>query len=89
MNASETAELISALKAQGVLHFKSHDFEVHFGTDPAPLTIPKPIPEKLPYVEPPQAIDPVQTQRAQDLIDLLKLKDDDLVNKIFPDGANI
>jgi hypothetical protein len=88
MNLQETIALIEALKANGATHFKSNDFEVTL-LGGRPVLAHSAIPE-APVVPPPhihEPIDPVQTQKAQDLIDLLKLKDDELVNKIFPDGA--
>jgi hypothetical protein len=95
VNLSDTTHLIQALKANGVVHFKSHDFEVKFNTsageslnnEVATYTAPADVPVKMDQPVENVTYDPVETKKAQDLVDLLKLKDDDLVNKLFPDGA--
>jgi hypothetical protein len=87
MNLSDTVELINALKSKGVLHFKSHDFEVSFKPSGVETHVGSEQSMQVVTPAPEGPIDPVATQKAQDLIDILKLKDDALVDKIFPDGA--
>lgn len=87
MNVNETLQIINALKNCGATHFKSQDFEIHMG-NAAKLE------QRL---DPPPVVDTAQsqpspqneaaTQKAQDLINILKLPPDQLVNHIFPDGA--
>lgn len=89
MNIAETVELLQILKSVGATHFKSNDIEVRLGGGkPASLKYQvhrEPLQPELPKQEEP--LNPEATQRAQDLIDLLKMKDDQLVDQIFPDGA--
>ncbi len=88
MNLQETLALIEALKSAGVTKFKSleHDisldaraiahneFAVKNPVQPADI--------KPPIVENKEA-----TEKLKELISDLKLSDEDLVNKLFPDGA--
>lgn len=88
MNLDETIKLLQALKANGATYFKSNDFEVNLiGGQPvveAPSVRSLP-PAEVPVAPPP--FDPIATEQAQELIDTLSMKDEDLVNKLFPDGA--
>ena len=77
-------ELIAALKDAGALHFKSHDFEVSFAVGAAPLVQPSP-PPSVPVDYPP--VNQEATARAQDVIDKLKMNDEELLDKLFPAGA--
>jgi hypothetical protein len=90
VNIAETVELLHALKSVGATHFKSNDIEVRIGGSKPAF-----VKHKM-YSEPPQpelpvqqeeAFNPEATKRAEDLINLLKMKDDQLVDQIFPDGA--
>lgn len=97
MNLQETVELLNTLKSTGAKYFKSNDLEVsftHFVIDEQSTRPPKhnPVGELIPDItmkEPdlPRGFNPVDTKKAEDLIDILKMKDEDLVNKIFPAGA--
>jgi hypothetical protein len=97
VNLQETIALISALKEAGATHFKSNDFEVTLGKENnvesgderrSEETIRRQAwPTESQLAEPEGPIDQEKTQKIEEVIDLLKLKDEDLVNKIFPEGA--
>ncbi len=87
MNLAETLELLRGLRASGATHFKSADFEVTLSSvspvsegglaqevPPAPIT-------------PPPIQNDDATEKLKELIGTLKLDDETLVDKIFPDGA--
>lgn len=88
MNVEETIKLLQVLKSNGATYFKSSDFEVTLiGGQPvleAPVG-PSSSPAEAP-VEP-SPIDQAATDKVVETIELLKMKDEDLANKIFPDGA--
>lgn len=99
MNLQETLELLKVLRDSGATHFKSHDFEVTLnrGTDLRPLEAPTDVssPPPIPQVPPTPPNASIEdsshynketTKKVEDLIDLLKSKDEDLVEKIFPLG---
>ena len=103
MNVNETRELLSALKSAGATHFKSADFEVTFtstgdvnsvgsglvkwlpetksqddGITPAPAATDQDV----------SAVHNVEaTAKIQDLIKTLSLPNEQLVDRIFPNGA--
>ena len=88
MNINETLQLLEALRLCGAKHFKSADFEISMDAK-APVQslagaggTSAPAGNTHPTVENKEA-----TKRAEDLIQTLKLKDEDLMNKIFPAGA--
>lgn len=85
MNAQETVELLRALKEVGATHFKSHEIEVRLSGGMSQFV--KPAQPLAPPSKEEPAFNAENTKKAQDLIDLLKMKDDQLVNQIFPDGA--
>lgn len=94
MNLQETVELLSALKSSGAKYFKSNDFEVSFSSfvigskDQKPIIEPDTIELKSqPKIDPDSNFNPIATKQAEDLIDILKMKDEELVNKIFPAGS--
>ena len=88
MNITETLQLLEALKACGAKHFKSADLEITMdGTARVHTTAGAggtsvPVVETTPMVENKEA-----TKRAEDLIQTLKLNDNELLDKIFPAGA--
>lgn len=99
MNLQETLELLRALKASGATHFKSLDLEVTLKPGPdlslleAPTDAPSPLPiPQVPPTPPNASVEDSShynkeaTKKVEDLIDLLKSKDEDLVEKIFPLG---
>lgn len=100
MNLQETVELLNTLKSTGAKYFKSNDLEVSFSSfvvgqhaqalKPGNFDHPGHVePDTIQMKEPdlPRGFNPVDTKKAEDLIDILKMKDEDLVNKIFPAGA--
>lgn len=87
MNLQETIDLIGALKKAGATHFKSADFEVTLGKsttrqEPDQITMAEPKSEI-----PEATINQANTKKAEDLIEMLTMKDDQLIDRIFPDGA--
>ena len=99
MNLKETLELIAALKDAGATHFKSSDFEVSLNPKRDSLenshtqdrthtsenegrSVPLPLPNLEPTKENVEA-----TDKLKGLINTLKLNDTDLVDQIFPNGA--
>lgn len=97
MNLAETLQLLDKLNYVGAKHFKSADFEVDM-TLPEPSkrlstvtqSTTQPISEPMeqpsePKFTPTQAQE--NTRKAQELIDLLKRKDEEILNTIFPEGA--
>lgn len=93
MNLQETIALIGALKEAGATHFKSNDFEVHLGNDgtgiqPLAQTHESVFRKDAQTIQKDEGpIDQEKTQKIEDVIDLLKMKDDQLLDKIFPEGA--
>ncbi len=89
MNLTETLALLDKLNAVGAKHFKSPDLEVSLGGGTHavvahPPAVPVPAPPVVPVTEPYNA---QNTKAVEDMIDLLKSKDEALLDKIFPAGA--
>ena len=92
MNLQETIALVQALRLNGAKHFKSSDLEVHFNENSEPdiltmkssNTISKDATQDL--TQNPN-YNAASTKQAEDLMDLLKMKDEELVNRIFPAGS--
>lgn len=101
MNLSETIELIRALKECGATHFKSADFEVDLlsrdqaaqpsmtgaGSPAAP--IPTILPEIPPEMPPDMPENKEAVERVKALTETLKLKDEDLLDRLFPVGPEL
>lgn len=86
MNLQETIALIGALKEAGATHFKSNDFEVHL--DGSRLVIQEHKEAQKDFEEPKEEegpIDQEKTKKIEDLIDVLNMKDEQLVDQIFPE----
>ncbi len=92
MNLSETLQLLDKLRALGVTRFKDGGFEVDLSRD-MPITIHMPSEPVATNAEPPSepkytpTRNEENTRKAEALIDLLKRKDEDILNHIFPEGA--
>lgn len=87
MNLQDMLQLLERLHALGAKHFKCRDLEVSFtGAGDVAISVAAPVvtPEAP---SPPPAYSPENTQKVQEMIDLLKMKDEDLANQIFPEGA--
>lgn len=86
MNIAETLALIEALKNAGATHFKSQDLEVSLsgGSVSYPgSAVHDPFPPS-----PPRAHENKEaTDKIKDLISTMKMSHEELVDKIFPDGA--
>ncbi len=90
MNHQERMELLGALSRLGVAHYKSHDLEINFGTQPRGPEAWRPADEPTPMVKPPvveQNDD--STEKLKGLIETLKMDDASLIDKIFPAGAGL
>lgn len=84
MTGSEIESLVQALRASGVQRFKSKDFEIEFIRE-APQ-VEKPLPavlkeESSSSKEPDKPIE----HKVEELESILKLSDQDLVDRLFPD----
>lgn len=83
MNLREIEELIYLLKRNGVSRFESKELSLRFSSAPQALS---PV---LSEPGPPlQAIPPVEAEikhHANEVKNLLKLSDEELVDKMFPD----
>jgi hypothetical protein len=99
VNAEDTLSIISALKASGATHFKSRDFEITFGTPQVSVDklvtqaglgawVPTP---KTSSATTHVSDDPVAneeaTKKLKEMIETLKLSDEQLMDKVFPAGA--
>lgn len=97
MNLKETIELLSALKSAGATHFKSADFEVTLSAgsfqikdelptrqsqDDGITLAPSAMPADVSTVHNLEA-----TAKVKDLIQTLSMPNDQLIDKIFPNGA--
>lgn len=83
MNHQERIELLNALVLSGVKHFKSGDTEITFGDRPgASVAFVGNPPAPAPVVENPES-----TEKLKGLIESLKMNNEDLLDKIFPNGA--
>jgi hypothetical protein len=71
MNPGEIKDLIKTLRECGVTHYKTAEIELDLG--PEPLK-PEPV-----------AIDPDAQHIVHEMKSLLKLSDEDLVDRLFPD----
>lgn len=86
MNLQETLQLLEKLNSVGATQFKSPEFQIELrgpaNEPPKPviaLTEPLPTPSAQQVAE--------NTRKAEALIDLLKRKDEEILNQIFPEGA--
>lgn len=78
MNIQETLALIEALKASGVIKFKSQEHEIEFGNMPSQPKV-NAIPDAPQNVE--------ATEKLKNLINTVRMSPEELANQIFPDGA--
>lgn len=83
MNLQETIALIDALKSAGVTKFKSLEHDISFDGKPSQVIHPM---HKYSH-KPEEPINHEATEKIKDLISTLKLSDEELANKMFPDGA--
>lgn len=84
MNLHETIALLEALRVSGVTRFKSHDFEIDLSGKFESLQTKK---EESPFTVPDKDKSVEATEKLKSLINTIKLSDEDLANKMFPDGA--
>jgi hypothetical protein len=94
MGHRELMELVAALRANNVSKFTYRELTVMFSDTPSFVQVAPGQPVTfgtMPNAPIPTPSAPIgnqaATERIQELIDTLKLKDDELVNKIFPEGA--
>ncbi len=91
MNLEKTERLIAMLRQNGVSHFKSEDVEIDFGMPTKHIEVPTntQLQEKAP---PLQAVPPVELEiphHVNEVNKLMKLSDEDLVDKLFPDYSQM
>jgi len=98
MTLKQTERLIQILKASGVTRFKSVDLELEFSNSPVSTSgtsVPKPSKRKAASAQPPSPAGAASSLTPKELPiphhmsevrSLLKLNDNDLVDKIFPEG---
>lgn len=87
MNLQETLQLLDKLHSVGVTRFKSGELELDLR---GPLNVAdanKPVIPPLPQQPETEQYNAENTKKAEALIDLLKRKDDEILNHIFPEGA--
>jgi hypothetical protein len=92
MTIKGTEKLLLLLRTHGVSHFKTPSIEIRIGASPAPDSVaavgPVPFQASTTKAPPPQAAPPVEMQiphHVNEVANLLKLNDDQLVDKLFPD----
>lgn len=94
MNPNKAEKLFIIMKKYGVTHLKTLELEINMGGGPAlpsdELIVPEvKRDEKIP---PPQAAPPVEIKiphHMNEVASLLKLNDNDLVEKLFPDYSQV
>lgn len=97
MNAQEVLQIIQALKEAGGSYLSLPGLELRLNPGAplmpieAPTVAPRPSTHSQPSlkspeapIEPPSPLNEDATKRVEDVIDLLKMKDEELVDKIFP-----
>lgn len=90
MNLQETLQLIAALKSAGVTEFKSLEHNIILRGEIVSSGVHNPAPVgaiPAPATIEPQG-NPVDTAKAQELIATLKMSPEELMNQIFPEGAD-
>lgn len=85
MNPNKAEQLFIVMKQYGVSHFKTLDLEIRMEG----VIVSSPMePKEIKKVVPSQAIPPVEQKiphHVNEVANLLKLNDNDLVDKLFPD----
>jgi hypothetical protein len=91
MGTEEMLSIIDALKAAGATHFKCRDFAVRLGRSGVGKAVKKPLSQRIAGdvapPPPPPEYNAENTAKAESLLDLIKGKDEQLLDVIFPDGA--
>lgn len=92
MNPHKAEKLFLLMKQHGVEYFKTLELEIRMGVEIGPVKEPlEPVkaPPKAPRKVPaPQSVPPVEQaipHHVNEVKNLLKLNDNDLVDKLFPD----
>lgn len=91
MNPQKAEKLFSLMKKHGVEYFKTEKLEIKMGVESSISTIDKPIAKKDKVDTkkiPLQAVPPAESaipHHVNEVANLLKLNDNDLVDKLFPD----
>lgn len=89
MNALKAEKLFSLMKQYGVEYFKNENLEIKMTPQAALTSVETPSEQK---VVPPQAAPPVDMKiphHINEVADLLKLTDEELVDKLFPDYSKL
>jgi hypothetical protein len=87
MNLKTTEKLLQLLRHHGVQHFKTAEVEIGFGQVPVsgPVAMPEPLPTSavVALAEPKAAATEIP-HYINEVANLLKLSDNELVEKLFP-----
>lgn len=94
MNPEKLDKIFSLMKSYDVEYFKHKDFEIKMGIEKEKIQhTEKPKQQSLSKVTPPpQAIPPVDVNiphHVNEVANLLKLSDEDLVDKLFPEYGQV
>lgn len=95
MKVEKYERLFTLMKLYGVSHLKHADLEITFGGAPESFLKKEetpPYPVTFTKAPPPQAVPPVEStipHHVNEVANLLKLGDADLVDKLFPDYSQL
>lgn len=96
MNPTKAEKLFSLMRQYGIAHFKNEQLEIKMGHIPGALIQPEDIVKPEPQVNmsatPSQAVPPVEMNiphHVNEVHNLLKLSDNELVDKLFPDFSQM
>lgn len=88
MNAQETLQIISALKASGASYFKSQDFEIRMSSEPMVFEH-KPAEPTAPLEPAPAPVEENKeaTEKLKNLIETMRMSPEALLDVVMPAGA--
>lgn len=84
MTGEELFTLIEKLRAAGITHFKQGDLELSFSDKPTLLPPAAKNPEPVSLEIPPSEPEVAPPHIVQEMRSLLRLSDEDLIDRIFP-----
>ncbi len=92
MNPQKTEKIFSLMRQFGVEYLKTSEVEIRMGQINAPLSISNPAKQEQKESASAASAPPVEVQiphHENEVAKLLKLSDEDLVDRMFPEGAPI
>lgn len=92
MNERKLARIIRLLRENGVAHLKTLEFEIRLSDGHGPKAFVPPAQERAKAPPHEAAAPPVENaipHHVNEVANLLKLSDEDLVDKIFPDYTQV